>query len=205
MENKHDEFESFENFVWSCARRMGPLVYMRDDDADAPISLNQVYEGSISYNKECIEGTEKKLASLQAQSDEDYKKMSDNFVDARKIEYAKEEEEKRIKKQRLEKMLEHINMWNPPAEDYVPLKEYMQKRIANVIEWYCSPSDYYGPQEGKSRQENIEILQVDLKRFNKNIQKEKENAKKRSNWLITLNSSVPRPDHLIPESEKEND
>src|SRR5438128_1642271 len=59
----HDKGQSFEEFVWTCARAFGGLLHMREDDLNAPLRLHA--EEGRNYGAETLKEEQAELERLR--------------------------------------------------------------------------------------------------------------------------------------------
>lgn len=183
--------ETFEEFVWTCARAFGALITMRDDPHDAPIP--QKLEPS-KYYLESLEKAKRDYAELINMNDSaklgfGERKKAEDIAQSQDWTAKRTEENKRI-----EKMEALVKKWEPPSGDHVELKEFMLQQLdvsRHSLEYdYESigkakekaPVDYYA--EAVSRAErNIEY-------YTEEWEKEVERTNGRNRWLQQLRESL---------------
>src|SRR4051812_11552416 len=117
---------TFEEFVWGCARGMGACVMMREDPLDKPIP--DAFEPG-SFYRERLEEEKKKLAEIEALTDQD---ITDRMV-AENAEIRARNEKCRLEHadlgQKYEAMREKVAGWEPPSTDHTGLKQFMLQQI----------------------------------------------------------------------------
>lgn len=193
---------SFEQFVWNCARAFGALVMMRDDPQGTPIP--ERFEPS-PYYAESVKKDAAELARLQSLTKE---QASAECTAAymREVEaYEKRRAEKRELREKYLRMLAKVKGWQPPTEEHVGLREFMEKQISESIDWDCS-TKYDTPPAAKSTEawlaDAIERARKSLAYSQKSYAEEVERTEGRNNWLKALRESVPPPAASLPEGKE---
>ncbi len=198
------EGQSFESFVWTCARSFGPLVGMRDSAADEPIVILEESIGDVPGHEEVLEGAKVKLAALESRSDDEWEILiEEKYQEERARKVARNKvrlEEKKV----YEAMLRKAQAWEPPSKDHLGIKSLMIEQVRSTIEHDCSVSGYHDPDTVKriSRKDEVASAMAAVTRCQDALVMARRSAKFRSTWLQVLESSVPRPPHLVPESER---
>lgn len=194
---------TFEEFVWSCARSMGFMIHMKESPMDAPISINSAHFFDNEYYRTQVDKLTQELEVFLGFSDDDWKEYLENKYNEeinRRIENRKR---KNKDKQTYEAMLEKVVEWNVP-DGFDFLKEYLTSQIEDSISHDCFDSKYDDPGavERSSKEAVLKGVKKDLKYNKEQLEKEQERHSERLTYIRTLNQSVPRPAHLIPEDEK---
>lgn len=186
------EDQSFEDFVWSCARGMGALILMRDDPADAPIP--ERFEPS-SYHVEALAKAEADLAVFEAMTDAEQVEM---FIAEGAANVAARIAEKRKRREmsdRYEAMLWQVQTWEPPTDDHVRFKEFMIEQLKSSIDFDCHPGSDVYPGRLPDRiedwyAERLKSLRWSVEYHRKALAEEIERTEDRNRWVGALRESL---------------
>ncbi len=187
----HDGEQSFEEFIWSCARAMGALILMRDDASDTPIPKR--FEPS-KYEVERVEKARTDLARVIAMSDDEW--VAEQAVKA--AEHATHQMEYRQNQERMEAryraMLDRVTAWEPPTVEHVGFRDFMIEQLESSIKFDCTPHDW--PYKALSHAEGITDAEETLARAEKYLAEDIERTEGRNGWLAALRESVPPSDAM---------
>lgn len=177
----------FHDFALSCARAFGALIMMRDDPMDAPIpdefKPDTYYEQRLATDK-------KRLGEVQAMTNADCETAA---IEAHREALASRKKylaDKDIEASRLNAMLAKVRTWNPPTPDHVEMKKFMIQQLTDSL-----PGDY-APAipallDGHSwRQSEINRLADSVVSAQKEVAKEIERARGRTEWVKALRNSL---------------
>lgn len=182
---------TFNQYVWRVARQFGALIMMRDDSADAPISLEVT---PSDYHEKELANAKVEYASLQ--------KLTAKQISAKcKAEYNKSVKnwnksckEKVALRKKYEAMLEKCIAFVAPTPDHENLKKMMIDQINESIKWDCTPYPEFKPKQHT----NSEWLKIrvdsalrDINYHTEGVAEEKTRCKGREDWLKALNAVVP--------------
>jgi hypothetical protein len=186
-----------QEFILTCARAFGATIMMRDEPLNTPIPE---FQPSTDYYDKNLERAIKQL--------EEYKQMSIREAEGKahedyqnEIERIKNNREEKLKiKKRYLEMLVKVELWEPPTEDHVNLKEYCIKQLKEGIEHDCGilDSDYLNVNKvlWKSGEqwleENIKRCERDIEYHTKERKKEVERTNERNLWIRQLKNSFQR-------------
>lgn len=192
-----DKDVSLNEFVWRCARALGPLNHMRDSDMDAPIVLPNNFH--ITYHTERLQESQDSLLK--------YQKMS--IVEAQGIadqEWVKNQEEAKeglSKKNELlirtKNLLQQVQNWSPPSADHEGIKTFMIEQLQNVISHDCDTSycDRILKEKKLSAvdwlQQKISWLEADVVTYTNYLAKANEREDFSTKWILDLQGSIPLP------------
>jgi len=191
----YDGEQSFEDFVWSCARGMGALIMMRDDPSDAPIPKRFEVD---DYHTEELHKAEARLAELQEMTDKEIEALL--LVKRAEIakDCAKASKKDTAMANRYADMVTQVEAWEPPSSDHVGFKDFMLEQLRSSLKFDCG-SDYYqrlsdkintmSVQEWKEQERKSRVNEVTY--CKKNLAKEVERIAGRNKWLADLRVSVP--------------
>lgn len=185
--------QSFQEFVFGCARAMGALVMMRDDPMDAPIP--EEFKPS-PYYLERINQAKTRLGTLRMMNDKE-KFEEGQRLRNKKLESVNEWAKKEsAENERIDRMEQEVLRWSPPSQDHVEFKnfmldqlrisrnntEYIQRRIAEVES--KSPLVFFA--------DAISEALRSIEYGEKELEKELERTNGRNEWIRQLRESVPK-------------
>ena len=190
--SKIAEGQTFEQFVWSCARGMGALITMRDEPMDAPIPERIE---STSYHKENARQAQEEIARLDALDPAAAHELAHTYYATRCAEYEARKTERVALKAKYEAILARLRGTQFPAS-LAEFVGFMEQQINESIKFDCnmgyeSPpalmsGAQYLAQERKDAQRRLEYHErehvAEVKRM------EERNA-----WLRDLRTTVPLP------------
>lgn len=124
---------SFQDFVLRCARAMGACIMQRDEPLNAPIKMDEPsgyykVEGEKAFRELAM------FSSMDLASREQVYRESIRSRESALSEIKVGHSELRAK---YDDMLQKVNEWEPPTEDHVGLKEFMQEQIAESMSFDC--------------------------------------------------------------------
>jgi hypothetical protein len=183
--------QTFEAFVWNCARAFGALVLMRDDPADKPVP--EKLEANDFYASKLVK-TKSELAEWDGSSDVQRRAMheAERLANERVAEQSREKAA--ATKKRYDEMAERVRVWNPPSTDHIGLKSFMLEQIEKSREFDCRP---YEPGALPPFDEWVTKHRTDLidrvVRYAGEAEKELDRNESRQRWVDQLRASVPQP------------
>lgn len=187
--------QSFEKFVWSCARGMGALIMMRDDPSNAPIP--ERFEPRTDYYDTALAAAEARLVELRGMTAEEILQANLNERAEVLASRAKQAVKRSDLRRRYEAMLAEVAAWEPPTEDHQGLKKLMVDQLTESIRFDCGkpgeeiryppmpeadPANWFEEQIAKAER-NIEHHTVERA-------KEIERTESRNGWLAELRGSL---------------
>lgn len=186
--------QTFEEFVWTCARAFGALVEMRDEPLDAPIP--KVLEESDYYVRSVSkwEAEAKRLAAMSPGE----RLAFGVATKAERVAFAEKYLAENVEQNdRLIAVREQVVKWEPPTPDHAELKEFMLQQIdtsMNNVEWCTEevvkakamePLDYCA-----AALTNTNRM---LASYRESRDEDKARLAQRNNWLAKLRESVRQP------------
>jgi hypothetical protein len=183
--------QSFEEFIFGCARAFGALIDMRDEPMDAPIP--ERFEIGGHYEKAFAKAKDK-LAELQKLTPEQQLEFGASEKDRQVTSAEKYRGEAIHENTRINNMVEIVSKWEPPTKDHVELKKFMLQQLNTSLR----DSTYYGDQVEK-------LLKKDPKKFYEEVVQSEENSvvyyaeeqakeikrnMERNRWVADLRKSV---------------
>lgn len=182
----------FSDFALSCARAFGALIMMRDDPADAPIPSEFVPD--TKYYDDRLAADKKRLGEVQAMTDAEANTAAIEVHRQALASRSKYLANKDTEASRLNSMLAKVRAWSPPTADHDGMKTFMIEQLTISL-----PGDY-APSipallDGQTwRQQEIDKLADSIVYNQKEIAKEIERTRGRSEWLKALRASLPPHD-----------
>jgi len=178
---------TFEQYVWRCARGMGALIHMRDDDMDADVRMPKPSNFYRDYLKK--ERAElKRLMSLSVSEaaalvDEEYEKTQE-------FHRQMNEDDERTNA-RYDAMRAKVKAWKPPTKDHRGLKEFMLEQLETGNPRYerWEPGKKQAPEDWLAAK--IKAAVEDVERYEKEAAAEEKRNRERREWIEALKASVP--------------
>lgn len=125
---------SFKEYALNCARAFGANVLMRDEPKSAPI---KTYESDPYYVNKLVETIKEKEQFLTL-SEEHTRKMWNKEYQQYVTDRTDWNKDKEILREKYEAMLEQVRLFEPPTEEHVNYKKFMESQIVESIQWDCS-------------------------------------------------------------------
>lgn len=125
---------TFKEYATNCAKAFGANVLMRDLPISAPI---KTYETDPYYAKKVLETIKAKedfLKLSEEQTREMWNKEYQQYVSDRTDWNNKKE----TLREKYEAMLEQVRLFEPPTQEHINYKEFMESQIVESISWDCS-------------------------------------------------------------------
>lgn len=183
---------TFEQFMLRCARSFGALVHMREESLDAPIPDKIL---PSDYHLKEIKEVEKELAYFLANRPtvEELEECYAKYVEEKRNEILKDNEKRKIAKERYTAILDKVKAWNPPTKDHENLKKFAIDQLEQSIEWDCR--DYSSKIPTKEEWIESEMnfdkhLQKELDYHKNEYEKEVQAAKLKTEWIQALKKSL---------------
>jgi hypothetical protein len=192
-----DEGQSFEEFVWTCARAMGFMIHMRDDSLNTPIyraDSSSAYD-TTKHHREGIEKAKQELTRIKQMSDTEVRRKLKAENEKKTAEY----EESVIKQtavcKRLDEMRAHVEAWQPPNPEFDNFKKFMLQQLDETIKWDGGLPDppTLTTSVSKWRTETLKSWQRNLEYHEKYLAEDQGRNKDRNKWMDELDASVPIP------------
>jgi hypothetical protein len=196
-----DEDQSFEEFVWRCARAMGGMIHMRDDPLDAPLKRPSSSFDSIEHHQKGIEKAEKEIGRIQQLTDKQVAWELKSENDLLLKEHEKSVASVTAVRERLLRMRSQVADWQPPENgEFEGFKKFMLQQLDETIKW---DGDVPDPPTIKTdveewRRERIKSSKWSLNYHTEHLAKGQERHKSRVDWMKQLEASVAIPPSLGP-------
>lgn len=188
----HDGEQSFEEFVWRCARGIGYLVSMRDAPMDAPIP--ESFEVS-TYHERAAAEAEARIAELEAMTDEQAEAAEYAAYRERRERERTHQAEKNALAVRYREMLRRVREWEPPTTEHEPLKALMVDQLEQSIEYDTHPVAVSVERMSGAewRERELERARQSAARHREEQAEDEGRAARANAWLKALRESVPPP------------
>jgi hypothetical protein len=189
-----DKGQSFEEFVWRCARAFGALILMRDDALDAPIP--DAFKSS-NYAEKSLKEAEASLERALTMTLKDAERESAAQY-ARRVDETRESNARTAAiRKRLEEMRARVDAWKPPTKDHEGLRDFMLKQLDETIRFDGSESEMPTRQKPEDwLRDHIEHSRRWMEVSLESARKERESTDSRNAWIADLRKSVSIPSHM---------
>lgn len=186
-----DKGQTFEEFVWTCARGMGALVMMRDHPMDAPIPKE--FKPSDHHLKAFLKA-QKELKKLQSFTKDQVKVYGLKRMATRMKELRDGKKRNDLEKMRLELMTNKVRAWVPPTNEHEAFKRFMLQQLETSSVY----GDYYEQEFERMKQLNIRAYYdeavakaaKDIVYHGAEHKKEMEMTEDRNKWLRQLREGL---------------
>jgi hypothetical protein len=187
----HDGEQSFEAFVWGCARAFGALVLMRDDNSDAPITEDRLTD---NYHERRVGECEAELAEWNTTTEEARCALFDSWLTSEKSNRVASEAKRVAMKARYQATLDKARAWDPPSAEHVEFRKFMIEQLTKSIDFDCSIYDPGPlPSFGEWCATRSASLARSIEYSRDGMAKERERNESRLAWVRALKASVPMP------------
>ncbi len=193
---------TFEQYAQLCTRAFGAALHMRDEPLSAPFELAK--PAGFYYDN-----VKKAAAAHEVAQILSNKELLKNEITRIKesIKSAKKHIEKQASdKANLTQLLNEAKAWQPPSDDYLEFKRFIEDQLIKTIEFDTS-GDFWERRlaafekelseltADKARAQLLEEAEKDLTHAKKSLQEEIERCDNRNKWIETLWQSLkPTPD-----------
>ena len=135
---------SFKEYATKCLRNFGAAITLRDEPWDTPITKETICgnRDMNHYNKQLeksIQEYDRFISLTEEQKRIDFENEKSEKINRYKVII---QEKLELKKKYLQ-MLEKVKLFQPPTDDHVALKTFMEKQIYDSMEWDCKLDFYY--------------------------------------------------------------
>jgi len=191
-ERLYDGEQTFEEYVWRCARMMGPLFSIRDARLDSPIP--DVLECDVSYEQERLSEISARLEAACSWTPVEAAHEAQLAYERLHASWAAHCTAVEARKQRYLKMLRQVVDWKPPTPEHEGLKVAMVQQLRSSITADChaGPAPTMVPSQ-EYRDTVIKRALSDIEYYSENIQKAKNRTAESNEWLDALREAVPVP------------
>lgn len=182
---------SFKDFALMCARSFGALIDMRDEPLDAP--LPEKFEPNDYYINRLNEAKAelRKFRANPPKKDE-LSKRYDEYLFTLGEDIRKENDKRKIIKQRYEAMIDKVKNWQPPTPEHNGLKELMIEQLTDSIEFDCK--EYKPRIETKAEYIHVygneKYLLDEIAHYERFVKEEKDRCESKNKWIKELRDSL---------------
>ena len=180
-----------KDYALLCARAFGPLIHMRDDSLDTPISEP---DEESWYNTEALKKAKDALYDMYNSTNEDLQSLLEEEYSNQEKSRLNQLEKIRVHRNHYENMLSKVHNWEPPTKDHVELKKFMINQLNESVNFDCNDEEYYdNPSEEMNlsdwfdeNQENY-LWRIDY--HEKRIEERSEKTEDKKIWIKNLKES----------------
>lgn len=182
--------QEFHRFAMQCARAFGALITLRDESFDAPIPEefrpDSYYEANLIRVKGELTKLDKMtLEEAELASSKDYQealKSAEKYNAALSLEDA-----------RCHAMIAKVQAWQPPTPDHVGMKTFMLEQL-NISLHGDYKSTLPVKLDGAAWLDiQIQSTNKSIEYYEKELAKEVERVKGRTEWVQQLRASLVEP------------
>jgi hypothetical protein len=178
----------FPAFALSCARAFGALITMREDPMDAPIP--DEIKPDTNYCETRLAADKKRLGEVQAMTNGEANAAAMAAHNEALASRSKYLAEKETEAARINAMLAKVHEWHPPTPEHVEMKKFMIDQLTISLPGDYAPSIPALLNGAAWRQQQIDRLAEAIVRNQKEIDKERERAAGRTEWIKALRASL---------------
>lgn len=192
------EGQTFEQFVWSCAKAFGAFIVQRDDPSGSPPVMT---EEASDYHAKELEEARKTLDDLKSWDDEAWANAHAAYVAG--VEQSNRESIAKAAETRCmyQAMLDRVQSWTPPTSDHAGLKKFMIDQI-NLCENEGDPYLSKARPLAEWKADKLSFAEREIDYHAKHQQKEAECVAGRNRWKADLAASVPVPPQLESKAQQ---
>jgi hypothetical protein len=186
---------SFEEYVWGCARAVGPFISQRDDPMDAPPVLEEQVD---EYYTDALNDAIRDEAAVKARTPEDWQAEYEQYCQRRVSSTLEMSLDARTKQARYQAMLERVRAWQPPSKDHQPLKQLMDQMLVDSMQHdfrQPGPAEPPVPLE-EFRQMALEMAARGVEWARARLTEEQKRVEFNNRYKKQLLESVPLPEKL---------
>lgn len=181
---------TLQQFALQCARAFGALIYMRDDNMDAPIP--EILPRGGEYRRERVLEDLARLAELERLSPIEAQRRCQAH-NLREIQaWADYCDRNGIHAARYKTMIAQVEAWSPPTPDHVHLQTFMLDQLR--ISLQDCRSDYITYPQRLRWPEWLEkqrlLARGDIARYSQDDEVEQVRADSRQRWIDDLRQSL---------------
>lgn len=180
---------TLEQFAWVCARAFGPLIHMRDEATDAPITEP---EPCRFYADQLAAARERQAFAINASEIDLRERYSEEVMKERQAALRREDERRRVE-DRYRSMEREVRAWSPPT-DLEPLRAMMLKQLEESRSFdCCEPIRPAERSLSTFRGEMLTAAARDIGYYTEEIRKEAERIEWARRWIRLLRDSLAKP------------
>ena len=186
------EIKTFEEFALECTKNFSiSRYYYNPDVVPEEICMNPYYSDNFDKCRQALEDFKNNIPTKE-DAEKAYLKYSTDFDNDCKKYY--ESNKQRLK--RCENMLECVNNWEIPSDEYYYLKKYMVKTLQETIESCKNSMEFAQTHKKKDKDEFIikflagtELIENYNKAYT-NLCEEQVRSNSANEWLQNLKKSL---------------
>lgn len=187
---------TFETFAMNCARAFGACVTLREDPPGGEFIPDR-FEPS-PYHADRLEKSKADLAALDAMTPKELERAAAKDYDEQETYRVARLAAKQALRNQYEAMLAKVRAWQPPTEEHVELKSFMEEQIINSIKFDCCGDLYKTPTERLTseqwRDARRSVIAQNIAYHSREHAKEVKRSEDRTTWVNTLRRSLrPTP------------
>lgn len=187
----YDGEQSFPEYAMTCARAFGACIEMRDDPLDKPIP--EKFEPSDYHAKGLAKG-QNDLRFWQNATEDEVTAARLGEFDKLQASHMKRIAECAARLARYQKMKAEVQAWQPPTDEHTGLKEFMLQQLetsmSDCTTYTTAPTE---TSNEDYRAEKIRRAESDIDYHTKEMAKDEERAKGRTDWVQALRDSLRTP------------
>jgi len=170
---------SFKEYATKCARAFGANVLMRDEPMSAPIKQYEIDPYYTNKLSETIKEKEHFLNLSKEEQTEMWNKEYQDYVTER----TSWNKDKEILREKYEAMLKQVKLFEPPTEEHIQYKKFMESQIVESIDWDCTLSKI-DEQESFEDWLNTKLngFERDVEYYTEKNEEENSNNNGRNSW-----------------------
>lgn len=190
--------KTFRDFAKICMRAFGATVHMKDESLDKEYEIRKV----DSYYKENLNSKESELIETKARSIEEIVEARKKVIEEDIERYTVKIKKMTLDKKKFDEILSDVNKWEPPTEDHIEFKKFMQTQIIDAIKYDCD-IDYYSKKKAELeaayksdinasiiKNEEINSIKKDIEYYKERLISQEESANESNKWVEALFESI---------------
>ncbi len=181
---------SFREFALRCSRAFGAMVTLREEPLSSELPEFKLEPYYLERVQRCEIDLGNALNMTEAEALEEAQIAFLHETER----FAKYSEDKRVVRERYQKMIAKVESWEPPTSEHVELKNFMLQQLKDSI---GGDSDLYlkGPKPCPSGQEwkaeRVKHCSEWLAHARESLTNEEERVRSRNLWVKQLRDSLP--------------
>ena len=192
--------QTFEEFVWGCARAFGALAEMRDEPTNARVPTEFQVDPYHAAHLERALAAQVGVASITPAEAEVRAAAANKKALAN---WEQDRDETIALSAKYRAMQARVRAWSPPSKEHLELQAFMLEQIKSALDFDCchhpaKPTPLSGADwlatEIKNAARSVSYHQEQRR-------KEQERTEGRNRWLRLLRESVPLPAALAEEAQ----
>ena len=187
--HKIKDGQTFNEFVWGCARAFGALVSMREDPSDAPIPI--AFSISSSHNDE-LSRAYAAWNELQAITLKEAERRAISSYQTARTHHVQNQKDTATLRASYVAMINQVKAWVPPSPEHVELKTFMLQQLETSLDFDGRAAPAPNQLSGVAwLVDQTERGTWSISYHTKENQLEHERVASRNLWLSQLRASIP--------------